>query len=214
LRAGSHAIAKAYKHTQVQSFKLPRRSVSSLPCLLLSSSDSLNSVLKLTMRFTTLTIASALAAVASAVTACSTSVQAYESITSFAKANSCVPDGYFQAQDLGQNTAYGPTTQSTLIETCEAQCTSYGSKCVAYVGELQKAADSNLYTGQCFYYSSTPSGPVTCANHPTIILAEHKDNSLPCLKSSASASQATAFCSSYLAFGTVTSYTKTVTPTS
>jgi hypothetical protein len=136
---------------------------------------------------------------------CSASTQQFNSIASFASPKHCVPLGYFQATD------YGTVTPQSLACKCEAQCKSYGSKCTAYVGELWKAADSNLYTGQCFYFSTAPTAPRACADAPTTIFAEKKDNSLSCLISNKSA--ATAYCSSYLSIGTATKYTSTKTPT-
>ncbi|KAL2060813.1 hypothetical protein VTL71DRAFT_8865 [Oculimacula yallundae] len=127
----------------------------------------------------------------------------YNAIKGFTNANGCVPSGYFQAQDLGR------TKQADMISRCEAQCTSY-SRCEAWVGQLNKAADSNLYSGSCFYYSSPPNGPRQCADRPTALLAEQKDRTYPCLTCSAKA--ATAFCSSYLGISPVTVYTGTFTP--
>jgi hypothetical protein len=135
---------------------------------------------------------------------CSSSTQAFGSSSNYGGAGQCIPTGYFQAQDLGQTTTAALTTQ------CRAQCVAFGAQCQGFAGELMKAADSSLTTGQCFFYTSLPAKPATCANYPSIILAETKDNTPKCLSSSASV--ATSFCSSYLKLGTVTSYTTTVTP--
>jgi hypothetical protein len=133
---------------------------------------------------------------------CPATPQKYLVIPQFIEPSFCVPVGFYQAQDLGH------TNTTDLITRCEAQCTSVGS-CVAYVGQLQKAGDSTLYTGQCYYYSTVPTAPVACADHPTILLAKRKDNVPACFASSTAA--ATSFCSSYLSIGTVTSYTLTLT---
>jgi hypothetical protein len=127
----------------------------------------------------------------------------YDLIQGFANSNGCVPLGYYQAQDLGE------ITPTDLVSTCESACTAM-SNCEAIVGELWAAADSNLYTGQCFYYSTVPKAPRVCADHPTILIGDFKDHSLSCFSSHLGA--ATAFCSSYLSIGTITSYTSTFTP--
>src|ERR1700753_3161497 len=80
---------------------------------------------------------------------CTGGPQKYVAIPQFVEPSFCVPSGYFQAQDLGN------TNPSDLVTRCEAQCTAYGSACFSYVGELWKGADSNLYSGQCFYYAAS-----------------------------------------------------------
>jgi hypothetical protein len=124
---------------------------------------------------------------------CSSTPQQYNAIPNFTAG--CIPSGYFQAQDLGN------TSPTDMTTRCEQACTTnqFGPSCEAWVGELWKAADSGLYSGQCFYYgpSSVPTAPQQCADHPTELIAERKDHSLQCFQSSASA--ATAFCSRFVA---------------
>src|ERR1700712_5729282 len=81
-----------------------------------------------------------------------TSSNKYVVVPKYVEPNACVPGGYFQAQDLGNTSPIGLKTR------CESQCTSFGSRCAAYVGQLQ-TAPNGLSTGQCFYY---PSGGCRC----------------------------------------------------
>jgi hypothetical protein len=137
---------------------------------------------------------------------CASSGQ-YNAIPSFVGAAGCAPLDSFWLQIVP-----GTVTQAQLVSTCEAQCTSYGASCQAFVGLLESVPFTNLYIGQCLYYKTPPTRPLSCPIKPSIIVAESKDSSLQCFSSSASASAATAYCSSYLSIGTVTSYTSTYTP--
>jgi hypothetical protein len=145
-------------------------------------------------------------AVTSIAQSCSPDAPAFNPAPSaYSQPHTCIPSGYFQAVDVGQ------TTAASLISLCASKCTDYGSQCGGFAGSLWKAADSNLMTGQCYFYGTLPASPVTCADGPTSLVAQIKDTSLKCLTSSKSA--ATVFCSSYLSISTKTVYTATTTPT-
>ncbi|KAH7402180.1 hypothetical protein DE146DRAFT_754777 [Phaeosphaeria sp. MPI-PUGE-AT-0046c] len=118
----------------------------------------------------------------------------------------CIPTSYNSASDLGNT---NPTDAATR---CAQQC-SRAANCGGWAAQLNKAADSGLYSGQCFLYTTLPASPRACADKPSELVAGVRDDSAKCFASSASA--ATAFCSSFLGIGekTVTNFAPTPTVT-
>jgi hypothetical protein len=152
-------------------------------------------------------LASALPLTAAAPSGCSASTQLYNNITGFPEyAKGCIPSGYYQATDLGQ------TSPTAAQKRCETLCTSYGSECKGFLAQINKAADSGLYSGTCFFYTTAalPTKLATCADKPYLVLGEIKDATLSCFHASSTA--ASSFCSSYLGVSVHTTYTRTTTP--
>ncbi|OAK94471.1 hypothetical protein IQ06DRAFT_353471 [Phaeosphaeriaceae sp. SRC1lsM3a] len=148
----------------------------------------------------------AFAALATSTAAQSCTAPPFYNNPAYGPKSGCVPTNYNSAADLGNT---NPTDAATR---CSQQC-SRVSTCGGWVVQLNKAADSGLYTGQCFIYTSLPATPRSCADKPSELVAGVRDDTGKCFTSSKAA--ATAFCSSYLGIGqkTVTAFANTPTVT-
>jgi hypothetical protein len=128
--------------------------------------------------------------------------------TAYGVKSGCIPTNYNSAADLGNT---NPTDAATR---CAQNCAK-ASNCGGWAAQLNRAADSGLYTGTCFLYTTLPATPQACADKPSQLIAGVRDDTAKCFSSSKAA--ATAFCSSYLGIGketvTVTAVASTTTTT-
>jgi hypothetical protein len=138
----------------------------------------------------------------------SCSAPAFYSNPAYEVSSGCIPTNYNSAADLGN------TNPADAATRCAQNCAK-ASYCGGWAVQLNKAADSGLYTGSCFLYTTLPATPRSCADKPSQLIAGVRDDTAKCFSSSKAA--ATAFCSSYLGIGkktvTVTALASTTTST-